>query len=172
LTRPSKGNRPDHNLLGEPESNGYPEFRDRQPTARNPGVDRTSADESVPERVLCDPEYRDERRTWENIGMARIWVERYTGSGVPIDYWGLSPTPRPEDRNLVPRNMLRVAVASFTFRFVSVEQIRDCLSYYEQKTHPSSRLPAGGGDHWEFQRWFERLPMYLLEDPNTTVVTK
>jgi hypothetical protein len=104
--------------------------------------------------------------------MARIWVEQYTGSGVPIDYWGHSPTPRAEDRNLVPRNMLMVAVASFTFRFVSVEQIRDCLSYYEQKTHPSSRIAARGGDHWEFQRWFERLPMYLLEDAKRTKVVK
>ncbi|MBB5056466.1 hypothetical protein HDF16_001151 [Granulicella aggregans] len=104
--------------------------------------------------------------------MARIWVERYTGSGVPFEYWGHSPTPRPEDRNLVPRNMLKVAVASFTFRFVCVEQIRDCLSYYEQQTHPSSRLSINGGDHWEFERWFERPPMYLLEDAKRTKVVK
>jgi hypothetical protein len=68
--------------------------------------------------------------------------------------------------------MLKVAVASFTFRFISVEQIRDCLSYYEQKTHPSSRLSTRGGDHWEFERWFERLPMYLLEDAKRTKVVK
>jgi hypothetical protein len=68
-------------------------------------------------------------------------------------------------------------VASFTFRFVSVEQVRNCLSYYEQKTHPSSMLPDitlrnMGGDHGECQRWFERLPMYLLEDAKRTKVVK
>jgi hypothetical protein len=33
--------------------------------------------------------------------------------------------------------------------------------------HPSSRLRVYkenlGGDHWETQRWFEKLPLYLLE---------
>jgi hypothetical protein len=68
--------------------------------------------------------------------------------------------------------MLKVAVASFTFRFVSIAQIRDCLFYYEQKTHPSSRILTSGGDHWEFERWFERLPMYLLEDAKRAKVVK
>ena len=26
-------------------------------------------------------------------------------------------------------------------------------------------MSIGGGDHWEYQRWFELLPMYLLEEP-------
>jgi hypothetical protein len=63
--------------------------------------------------------------------------------------------------------------ASFTFRFFSIDQLRDCLAYYERKTHPSSRLPiAGDIDHWEAQRWFERLPMYLLEEPKRVKVVK
>ena len=104
--------------------------------------------------------------------MARISVERYDGSGVPIDYWGHCTDPRPEDRNLVPRNVILVVVSSFTFRFVSIEQIQDCISYFEQKTHPSSMLSIGGGDHWESQRWFERLPMYLMENSKRTKVLK
>ena len=61
--------------------------------------------------------------------------------------------------------MLLVSVASFTFRLVSTEQIRDCLAYYQPKTRRSSRIPVPDHDHWEAQRWFERLPMYLLEGP-------
>ena len=68
--------------------------------------------------------------------------------------------------------MLKVTVAAFTFQFISVKQIKDCLSYYEQKIHPSSRLSTSGGDHWELERWFERLPMYLLEDAKRIKVVK
>src|ERR1700761_2016794 len=104
--------------------------------------------------------------------MARMWVERFASKGIPIDDWEHGPVLRPEDRTLVPQNVLKVVVASFTFRFISVEQIRAYLSYYELKTQPSSRLPVSGGDHWEFQRWFEKLPKYLLEDAKRTKVVK
>ncbi len=79
---------------------------------------------------------------------------------------------RVEERGLIPRKMLKVVVASFTFRFISVDQIKDCLAYYEKKTHPSSIQHIGGADHWEFQRWFERLPMHLLEEPKRVKVVK
>jgi hypothetical protein len=65
-----------------------------------------------------------------------------------------------------------VHVAAFTFHFFSVAQVRDCLAYYSQKVHPSSRAPLGAADHWELQRWFERLPMYLLEEPKRVKVIK
>ncbi len=102
--------------------------------------------------------------------MARIWIEPYRGSGVPMEYWG--PEPNANSENLIVRKMLAVEVASFTFRFVSTEQIEDCLAYYERKTHHSSRLRIGSADHWEVQRWFERLPMYLLEESKRDKVVK
>jgi hypothetical protein len=69
-----------------------------------------------------------------------------------------------------------VRVASFTFRFESIAQLRECIQYYEKKIHPSSRIAAKkiaselGEDwrelrSWDVERWFERLPMYLLEEP-------
>jgi hypothetical protein len=72
---------------------------------------------------------------------------------------------------------------SFTFRFATVAQLRECIAYYETKTHPSSRIPAKeladdrGEDWkeqrgWEVERWFERLPMYLLEEPKRQKVLK
>ena len=76
-----------------------------------------------------------------------------------------------------------VRVASFTFRFGTITQLRECIAYYEQKTHRSSmiaseRLAAELGidwreqRSWEVERWFERLPMYLLEEPKRQKVLK
>ena len=78
--------------------------------------------------------------------------------------------------NLTPRHVIVVRVASFAFRFETVQQLRDCIEYYEKKTRPSSRIPAKVlaadlGENWrvlrrwDVERWFERLPMYLLEEP-------
>ncbi len=85
--------------------------------------------------------------------------------------------------SLISRDVIVVQVASFTFRFRTVEQLRDCINYYERKTHPSSRVAAKtlaadlGEDWrelrgWEVERWFERLPMYLLEKPKRQKVLK
>jgi hypothetical protein len=84
---------------------------------------------------------------------------------------------------LLPRHVIVVRVASFAFRFGSIQQLRECIQYYQRKTHPSSRVPAKalaaqlGEDWreqrgWEVERWFERLPMYLLEEPKRQKVLK
>ncbi len=44
--------------------------------------------------------------------------------------------------SLLPRQNILVHVASFTFRFGTVEQLRECIKYYEQQTRPSSRIAA------------------------------
>ena len=102
--------------------------------------------------------------------MARISVERLQGSGVPIEYW--RPETNASAGSLIHQKVMLVTVASFTFRFISKEQISDCLAYYERKVLPSSMQPIGSADHWEIQRWFERLPMYLLEEPKRAKVVK
>jgi hypothetical protein len=85
--------------------------------------------------------------------------------------------------NLEKRNLIVVRVASFAFRFESIEQMRAWVKYYAQKTRPSSRIAAKtlaadlGEDWrqlrgWDVERWFERLPMYLLEEPKRQKVLK
>jgi len=85
--------------------------------------------------------------------------------------------------SLRSRHIIVVRVASFAFRFETAEQLRACIKYYERKTRPSSRIPAkrlaaGLGNDWrklrgwEVERWFERLPMYLLEEPKRQKVLK
>jgi hypothetical protein len=69
--------------------------------------------------------------------------------------------------NQVPYWVCSVTVKGFTFVFHSLEQIRVCLDYYRREHRTSSRLPLSkqrfAGDHWEVQRWYERLPAKLLE---------
>lgn len=100
--------------------------------------------------------------------VARIWKEKLTTFGTA---------------NLAPREVILVRVASFTFRFTTTKQLRKCIDYYERTTHSSSRIPAKviaadiGPDwrelrSWEVERWFERLPMYLLEEPKRQKVLK
>jgi hypothetical protein len=49
----------------------------------------------------------------------------------------------------------------------SVTQLELCFEYYRRRHHPTSRLPVEtgyyGGDRGETQRWFDKLPNYLLE---------
>ena len=109
--------------------------------------------------------------------MARIWKEPYDSAKhhVPIEYWG-NVDDHLHAPGLIPKDVVMVHVASFTFQFINVQQLRDCVSYFEQKTHPSSRLPmpsdTSAGTHWEAQRWFERLPMHLLEEPKRRKVVE
>lgn len=85
--------------------------------------------------------------------------------------------------SLAPRRVIVVRVASFAFRFKTVQRLRECIKYYEKKTRPTSRIPAKtlaadlGEDWrvlrgWDVERWFERLPMYLLEEPKRQKMLK
>ncbi len=98
--------------------------------------------------------------------MARIWTEAYRPEkhSAPAKYSG-SLDDHFRAPSLLPKDVLLVSVASFTFRFFTTQQLRECLAYFNSKIHPSSRVAIGAADHWEVQRWFEQLPMYLLEEP-------
>jgi len=78
---------------------------------------------------------------------------------------------------LVSHDVVFVSVCSFTFRFYSRQQLERVLNYYEQKIVPSGRQPESewglrGGDHSEAERWFERLPLFLREEPKRLKVVK
>jgi hypothetical protein len=113
--------------------------------------------------------------------MARIWTEDYNPSrhrdkmagvaGVPADEYWKAPT-------LQRYPVYFVKVGRFTFEFHSIDQLGACLAYYEMKIRPSSRRRFTNEDrkimwlHWVAQRWFEKLPMYLLEEKNRLLVVK
>src|SRR5688500_10289368 len=87
---------------------------------------------------------------------------------------------------LLPKVSFFVEVCGFTFRFWSIAHLKETLAFYQQKTHPSSRLPDPdwvrreaqidpkgyrkyiaafiGAEHDVVQRWWERVPLYLQEN--------
>jgi hypothetical protein len=114
--------------------------------------------------------------------MARIWKEEFDSikhGGLPD---ALPDVTGPIRRHwaaptLMPHEVLLVCVCSFTFRFDTKEQLERVLAFYEQKTVPSSRQAESiwsqrGGDHGEAERWYERLPMFLREEPKRLKVVK
>jgi hypothetical protein len=114
--------------------------------------------------------------------MARIWKERFDSAkhgGLPDS---LPDVVEPLMRHstaptLIPHDVVFVSVCSFTFRFDTKEQLHRVLHYYERKIVPTSRQPESvwglrGGDHDEAERWFERLPLFLREEPKRLKVVK
>jgi hypothetical protein len=108
--------------------------------------------------------------------MALIWTELYDPKkhvdkmydasripGVPREQYWRDPT-------LQRYPVYFVRICGFTFEFHSIEQLEVCLRFFSQKTRPSSRIAFSANDkqiHWLHrvaQRWFDRLPMYLLEE--------
>ena len=106
--------------------------------------------------------------------MARFWKEKLD----PIKHTDYMRTTHiggihvqsPHD-NLIERWVYFVSVCSFTFPFQSLEQIRECLSYFSQKVHPSSMQPDVTLEHY-WQDWEQRLPYWLLEEPKRQKVVK
>lgn len=107
--------------------------------------------------------------------MAQIWTETYDPKrhsdkmrdvsnlpGVPKEYWR-APT-------LQRYPVYFVRVCGFTFEFHSLKQLEACLRFFSQKVRPSSMIQFSETDrrifwlHSVCQRWFERLPMKLLEE--------
>ena len=82
--------------------------------------------------------------------------------------------PGSPDGKLAPHEVYFVAVAGFTFEFHSLGQTQCAMDYFSQKIRPSSRMPfpAGSMDHWETQRWYDRVPMKLLKEPRRRQVLK
>lgn len=73
---------------------------------------------------------------------------------------------------LAPAWVYFVSVCSFTFTFRSLDQIRACLEFYNRKVLDGSRIDKGAADHWEVQTWYQRLPLYLREEPKRQKVIK
>jgi hypothetical protein len=99
--------------------------------------------------------------------MARMWTEqldpeRHVDHMATTHIGGLPPEP-PCDR-LIERQVFFVAVCGFTFQFHSLEQIERALSHFERKIHPTSAQPGVTLEHY-WQRWYERLPQWLFEEP-------
>ncbi|WP_116812398.1 hypothetical protein [Steroidobacter cummioxidans] len=103
-----------------------------------------------------------------------IWKERFD----PERHVDKMDPRRHADYAADPHRALRAhwvyfaEVSGFTFEFMSLDQVRECLTYFERRLHPSSRIDLGAADHWEVQRWYERIPGHLKSDRNRPEVVR
>jgi hypothetical protein len=106
--------------------------------------------------------------------MAKIWSEPFDGLKHQNQMQEVESSTSDFYRapSLLQRPVYFVQVCSFTFQFHSVKQIQACLDFYAKKIQPSSRRDIGSADHWECERWFERLPLFLREEPKRQRVIK
>lgn len=108
--------------------------------------------------------------------MARWWKEDYDPHNPNhqdrMTDRGLPPSIPSAHPGLVPAWVYFVSVCSFVFVFRTLDQLRACLEFYRSKILPSKRLNIEGGDSWEFQRWWERLPLRLREESKRLRVVK
>lgn len=107
-------------------------------------------------------------------GMSKHWKEPLDPER-HVDHMvssvGGSPAEAPRD-NLIECWVYFVRVCGFTFEFVSVDQIRECLRHFSLKIHPSGRsAEPPPGVHWNHP-WHERLPMTLYEERRRVKVEK
>jgi hypothetical protein len=100
----------------------------------------------------------------------RIWKDKYE-AWASRNFDGMSYRQCLHSANQ-PEDVLFVRVCSFTFAFMSVEEVQEYLDYYSKKIHPSSARPALPKSGWEYQTQFERLPFYLREEPKRQQVVK
>ena len=128
--------------------------------------------------LSCCPSLNSKRSISRDSQMGRHWKEKYDRQKHRNRMWGhgceVEDNPDPK---LIPKWVYFVTTCSFTFEFHSINQIHACLKYYSQKIRPSTIIPEEdlwkhGGDHWEFQRWHEKLPQRLLKESKRNKVVK
>src|SRR5437660_10946466 len=98
------------------------------------------------------------------------WKEPYDWRKHRNRMWGEGAQPDlSRDEKLDPHCVYFVRTCCFEFEFHSLGQLQACLDHFSRKIQPTSRIPEKelpnyGGDHSEVQRWFERLPMKLMDN--------
>lgn len=91
-----------------------------------------------------------------------VWKERYSKHRHSNRmYGGVESALEIAANPLAGQWVYFVECCGFTFQFIGLPQLNTCLSYYEKAHVGSTRMPIGTADHWEVQRWHERLPGYL-----------
>ena len=105
--------------------------------------------------------------------MATIWSETYDPQKHSDAMWPIPGVPQRDQwrtASLQTHVVYFVRVCSFTFKFLSIQQLEECQRFFAQKIRPSGRRdvhdfdPDPGLIHSLSQKWHEKLPMYLLEE--------
>ncbi len=73
--------------------------------------------------------------------------------------------------NLIKKWVYFARIDKFTFSFVSLEQVRECKEYFEQKIHPSTASYHPPFEHY-WQPWWCRLPKGINKENKRKKVLK
>lgn len=106
--------------------------------------------------------------------MSRHWKERLDPEK-HIDFMcdrsvGGRPVAPVRD-NLLEHRVYFVNVCSFTFQFHSLQQVKQCLDYFQIKIHPGSREPNVDYEHY-LHPWYQRVPQRLFEEARREKVVR
>ncbi|MCP4393987.1 MAG: hypothetical protein GY804_06955, partial [Alphaproteobacteria bacterium] len=73
--------------------------------------------------------------------------------------------------NLINKWVYFADVCNFTFQFVSIDQVKECKAFFEQKVHTSTR---GGNPPYEhyWHPWYCKLPKGITKDVKRQKVLK
>ena len=105
-------------------------------------------------------------KVWREIADPAVhsdFMSNHTEGGFCI-----KPIPDP----LIEKWVYLAEVCNFTFQFSSLDQVRECIAYFEQKTHPSTRCD----DHIPYERywhpWYCKLPKGIIKKTKRKKVLK
>ncbi len=92
----------------------------------------------------------------------RDYMATYDYEGVPIE--------KSKD-NLIKKWVYFAEVEGFVFQFASLEQVKECKAYFEQKTHHSTMGYHTPYEHY-WQAWYCRLPKGITKNNKRKKVLK
>ncbi|MCP4213259.1 MAG: hypothetical protein GY765_01325 [bacterium] len=104
----------------------------------------------------------------------KIWKEKLDPQkhkDYMSSYWiGGDDIKAPKD-NLIDSWIFFVKECGFTFQFTSIAQLDECLNYFSQKVHASTRREHDGLEY-DWQAWYERLPGGLIKNSKREKILK
>jgi len=90
------------------------------------------------------------------------FMSSYNEGGIPIE--------KRKD-NLINKWVYIAEVCNFAFQFQSIEQVKECKAFFEQKTHPSTRDIHPPHEHY-WHPWYCKLPKGIIKEVNRQKVLK
>lgn len=93
--------------------------------------------------------------------------------GVVDGVYLLNVDETPKDA-LIPKWAYFVHAGGFTFSFLQLRHLEIAAEYFSRPLKPASRTKDGIGaaDHWEVQRWYDRLPKGLERKDRRAKIAK
>lgn len=90
------------------------------------------------------------------------FMSTHNEAGIPVT---------PSADQLIEKWVYFAEICDFTFQFVSLDQVRECIGYFERKTHQSTRSKHPPHEHY-WHPWYCKLPKGLTRKNKRRKVLK